>query len=129
MNNQNGTVSEPDDDLARLYPMSQIENVWMECRGDFHGFSPLEWSYLEAWLLGGISSTAIIEGIRESFRTFKAKRRGDQIRSLAYCQQAIYRHAEELSIPEYWQRRAKELQREAAAAIARHKEAHARTEV
>jgi len=120
MNNSslNKTVSQKDDAPETLYPMAEIENVWMESQGEFRRFSPLEWAYLDAWFQAAISPATIIDGIRESFRSFRPRRPGDRIRSLVYCEQAIYRLAQDRYLEEFWQRRKRLLQQEAQRAVA-----------
>jgi len=113
------TVSQKDDAPETLYPMAEIEKAWMESLGEFRRFSPLEWAYLEAWLQAGISPASIIEGIQACCQNFRPKYRTDGIRSLVYCQQAIFQIAQERSVEEFWERRRKaQHQQEAQAALA-----------
>lgn len=110
-------MSQKDDSPETLFPMAEIESVWMACQGEFRRLSPLEWGYLESWLQNGISPTAIIEGIRETFRSFRPKYARDRIRSLVYCEQAIMRTAQEMSVADHWNREASRIHQEAQRAI------------
>lgn len=62
--------------------------VWMKKTG--RDLKALDCDYIIAWLDGGISPQAIIEGMKKSLNAWKPKFPGDRVRLVAYCQSEVY---------------------------------------
>lgn len=59
--------------------------------------TPLEFAYIDAWRDAGIPLHAVTDGINRCFANFRPRFSGDSIKSLRYCQQAIFELAEQYS--------------------------------
>lgn len=83
----------------------QAEAMWRSYQGPGARFSPLEWSYLDAWREAGIPLTAVLLGIARCHERFRAIPGNPRIKSLLYCAGEILTAAYELDPKLYWQQR------------------------
>ncbi len=77
---------------------TEIEEHFWQKRGAHLLVSPLDWAIVETWQKAGISLPAVLKGIDRSFESYSRSRRaagGRQLKSLAYCVDAVLDAAEE----------------------------------
>ncbi len=77
---------------------TEIEEYFWRKRGAHLLVSPLDWAILETWQKAGISLQAVLKGIDRAFESYQRSRRaagGRQLKSLAYCVDAVLEAAEE----------------------------------
>src|SRR5215470_3271062 len=77
---------------------TEIEEYFWKKRGAHLLVSPLDWAIVETWQKAGISLSAVLKGIDRAFESFSRSRRaagGRQLKSLAYCIDAVLDAAEE----------------------------------
>jgi hypothetical protein len=77
---------------------TEIEEYFWQKRGAQLLVSPLDWAIVETWQKAGISLPAVLKGIDRAFESYGRSRRaagGRQLKSLAYCVDAVLDAAEE----------------------------------
>src|SRR5271163_371977 len=77
---------------------TEIEEYFWRKRGAHLLVSPLDWAILETWQRAGIPIGAVLKGIDRAFESWARSRRaagGRQLKSLAYCVDAVLEAAEE----------------------------------
>jgi DNA-binding transcriptional MerR regulator len=77
---------------------TEIEEYFWKKRGAHLLVSPLDWAILETWQKAGIPLPAVLKGIDRAFESYARSRRaagGRQLKSLAYCVDAVLDAAEE----------------------------------
>jgi hypothetical protein len=77
---------------------TEIEEYFWRKRGAHLLVSPLDWAIVETWQKAGIPLTAVLKGIDRAFESWARSRRaagGRQLKSLAYCVDAVLDSAEE----------------------------------
>jgi len=77
---------------------TEIEEHFWRKRGAHLLVSPLDWAIVETWQKAGIPLSAVIKGIDRAFESWARSRRaagGRQLKSLAYCVDAVLDAAEE----------------------------------
>src|SRR3989304_3955469 len=78
---------------------TEIEEYFWRKRGAHILVSPLDWAIVETWQKAGIPLAAVLRGIDRAFESYarsKRGRAGRQLKSLAYCVDAVIDAAEEL---------------------------------
>ena len=71
---------------------TEIEEYFWRKRGAHLLVSPLDWAILETWQKAGIPLGAVLKGIDRAFESWARSRRaagGRQLKSLAYCVDAV----------------------------------------
>src|ERR1700723_1089914 len=71
---------------------TEIEEDFWRKRGAHLLVSPLDWAILETWQKAGIPIGAVLKGIDRAFESWARSRRaagGRQLKSLAYCVDAV----------------------------------------
>ena len=79
---------------------TEIEEYFWRKRGAHLLVSPLDWAIVETWQKAGIPLEAVLKGIDRAFESWSRSRRaagGRQLKSLAYCVDAVLDAAEEAS--------------------------------
>ena len=77
---------------------TEIEEYFWQKRGAHLLVSPLDWAIVETWQKAGIPLPAVLKGIDRAFESYARSRRaagGRQLKSLAYCVDAVMDAAEE----------------------------------
>jgi len=77
---------------------TEIEEYFWQKRGAHLLVSPLDWAIVETWQKAGIPLSAVLKGIDRAFESYGRSRRsagGRQLKSLAYCVDAVLDAAEE----------------------------------
>ncbi|MBZ5642032.1 MAG: hypothetical protein LAO19_04675 [Acidobacteriia bacterium] len=77
---------------------TEIEEYFWQKRGAHLLVSPLDWAIVETWQKAGISLPAVLRGIDRAFESYARSRRaagGQQLKSLAYCVDAVLEAADE----------------------------------
>ncbi len=77
---------------------TEIEEYFWRKRGAHLLVSPLDWAIVETWQKAGIPVQAVLKGIDRAFESYQRSRRGAggrQLKSLAYCVDAVLDAAEE----------------------------------
>ncbi len=77
---------------------TEIEEYFWRKRGAHLLVSPLDWAIVETWQKAGIPLRAVLKGIDRAFESYARSRRaagGRQLKSLAYCVDAVLDAAEE----------------------------------
>lgn len=77
---------------------TEIEEYFWRKRGAHLLVSPLDWAIVETWQKAGIPLGAVLKGIDRAFESYARSRRaagGRQLKSLAYCVDAVLDAAEE----------------------------------
>jgi hypothetical protein len=77
---------------------TEIEEYFWKKRGAHLLVSPLDWAIVETWQKAGIPLPAVLKGIDRAFESYSRSRRaagGRQLKSLAYCVDAVLEAAEE----------------------------------
>jgi hypothetical protein len=77
---------------------TEIEEYFQMKRGAHLLVSPLDWAILETWQHAEIPISAVMKGIDRAFESYARSRRGQsgrQLKSLAYCAEAVLDAAEE----------------------------------
>src|ERR1700682_4356318 len=77
---------------------TEIEEYFWQKRGAHLLVSPLDWAIVETWQKAGIPLSAVLQGIDRAFESYARSRRaagGRQLKSLAYCVDAVLDAAEE----------------------------------
>jgi hypothetical protein len=77
---------------------TEIEEYFWQKRGAHLLVSPLDWAIVETWQKAGIPLPAVLKGIDRAFESYSRSRRaagGRQLKSLAYCVDAVLDAAEE----------------------------------
>ena len=77
---------------------TEIEEYFWRKRGAHLLVSPLDWAIVETWQKAGIPVEAVLKGIDRAFESYARSRRGAggrQLKSLAYCVDAVLDAAEE----------------------------------
>ena len=77
---------------------TEIEEYFWRKRGAHLLVSPLDWAIVETWQKAGIPLGAVLKGIDRAFESWGRSRRaagGRQLKSLAYCVDAVLDAAEE----------------------------------
>jgi hypothetical protein len=77
---------------------TEIEEYFWQKRGAHILVSPLDWAIVETWQKAGIPLAAVLRGIDRAFESWSRSRRGvagKQLKSLAYCVDAVLDAAEE----------------------------------
>jgi hypothetical protein len=77
---------------------TEIEEYFWQKRGAHLLVSPLDWAIVETWQKSGIPLPAVLRGIDRAFESYARSRRaagGRQLKSLAYCVDAVLDAAEE----------------------------------
>jgi hypothetical protein len=77
---------------------TEIEEYFWRKRGAHLLVSPLDWAILETWQKSGIPVSAVQKGIDRAFESYQRSKRGQagrQMKSLAYCVDAVLDAAEE----------------------------------
>jgi len=77
---------------------TEIEEHFWRKRGAHLLVSPLDWAIVETWQKAGIPLGAVLKGIDRAFESWGRSRRaagGRQLKSLAYCVDAVLDAAEE----------------------------------
>lgn len=77
---------------------TEIEEHFWRKRGAHVLVSPLDWAIVETWQKAGIPLHAVLRGIDRAFESYRRSRRGAggrQLKSLAYCVDAVLDAAEE----------------------------------
>jgi hypothetical protein len=78
---------------------TEIEEYFWQKRGAHLLVSPLDWAIVETWQKAGIPLPAVLKGIDRAFENFARSRRaagGRQLKTLAYCVDAVLDAAEEV---------------------------------
>ncbi len=71
---------------------TEIEEYFWQKRGAHLLVSPLDWAIVETWQKAGIPLAAVLKGIDRAFESWSRSRRaagGRQLKSLAYCVDAV----------------------------------------
>jgi hypothetical protein len=71
---------------------TEIEEYFWRKRGAHLLVSPLDWAIVETWQKSGIPLTAVLKGIDKAFEAYSRSKRaagGRQLKSLAYCVDAV----------------------------------------
>jgi hypothetical protein len=71
---------------------TEIEDYFWRKRGAHLLVSPLDWAIVETWQKAGIPLNAVLKGIDRAFESWSRSRRaagGRQLKSLAYCVDAV----------------------------------------
>jgi hypothetical protein len=71
---------------------TEIEEYFWRKRGAHLLVSPLDWAIVETWQKAGIPLAAVLKGIDRAFESWSRSRRaagGRQLKSLAYCVDAV----------------------------------------
>src|SRR5580658_3840898 len=71
---------------------TEIEEYFWQKRGAHLLVSPLDWAIVETWQKAGIPLNAVLKGIDRAFESWGRSRRaagGRQLKSLAYCVDAV----------------------------------------
>jgi hypothetical protein len=71
---------------------TEIEEYFWRKRGAHLLVSPLDWAIVETWQKAGIPLEAVLKGIDRAFESWQRSRRaaaGRQLKSLAYCVDAV----------------------------------------
>ena len=79
---------------------TEIEEYFWRKRGAHLLVSPLDWAIVETWQKAGVPLEAVLKGIDRAFESWSRSRRaagGRQLKSLAYCVDAVLDAAEEAS--------------------------------
>lgn len=79
---------------------TEIEEYFWRKRGAHLLVSPLDWAILETWQKAGVPIEAVLKGIDRAFESWGRSRRaagGRQLKSLAYCVDAVLDAAAEAS--------------------------------
>lgn len=79
---------------------TEIEEHFWRKRGAHLLVSPLDWAIVETWQKAGIPLNAVLKGIDRAFESWSRSRRaagGRQLKSLAYCVDAVLDAAAEAS--------------------------------
>jgi hypothetical protein len=77
---------------------TEIEEYFWRKRGAHILVSPLDWAIVETWQKAGVPVEAVLRGIDRAFENYarsKRGRAGRQLKSLAYCVDAVAEAAEE----------------------------------
>jgi hypothetical protein len=77
---------------------TEIEEYFWQKRGAHLLVSPLDWAIVETWQKAGIPLEAVLKGIDRAFESWGRSRRasgGRQLKTLAYCVDAVLDAAEE----------------------------------
>jgi len=77
---------------------TEIEEYFWKKRGAHLLVSPLDWAIVETWQKAGIPLPAVLKGIDRAFESWARSKRaagGRQLKSLAYCVDAVLDAAEE----------------------------------
>ena len=77
---------------------TEIEEYFWRKRGAHLLVSPLDWAILETWQQAEIPVSAVLKGIDRAFESYERSKRGQsgrQLKSLAYCVDAVLDVAEE----------------------------------
>jgi hypothetical protein len=77
---------------------TEIEEYFWRKRGAHLLVSPLDWAILETWQQAEIPISAVLKGIDRAFESYGRSKRGQsgrQLKSLAYCVEAVLDAAEE----------------------------------
>lgn len=77
---------------------TEIEEHFWKKRGAHLLVSPLDWAIVETWRKAGIPLPAVLKGIDRAFESWARSKRaagGRQLKSLAYCVDAVLDAAEE----------------------------------
>ena len=77
---------------------TEIEEYFWQKRGAHLLVSPLDWAIVETWQRAGIPLPAVLRGIDRAFESYARSRRaagGRQLKSLAYCVDAVLEAADE----------------------------------
>lgn len=77
---------------------TEVEEYFWRKRGTHILVSPLDWAIVETWQKAGIPIAAVLKGIDRAFESWQRSRRGAagrQLKSLAYCVDAVLDAAEE----------------------------------
>jgi hypothetical protein len=77
---------------------TEIEEYFWRKRGAHLLVSPLDWAILETWQRAEIPVSAVLKGIDRAFESYGRSKRGQsgrQLKSLAYCVEAVLDAAEE----------------------------------
>ena len=77
---------------------TEIEEYFWKKRGAHLLVSPLDWAILETWQQAEIPLPTVLRGIDRAFESYSRSRRGQsgrQLKSLAYCVDAVLEAAEE----------------------------------
>jgi DNA-binding transcriptional MerR regulator len=77
---------------------TEIEEYFWKKRGAHLLVSPLDWAILETWQQAEIPLPTVLRGIDRAFESYARSRRGQsgrQLKSLAYCVDAVLEAAEE----------------------------------
>jgi hypothetical protein len=77
---------------------TEIEEYFWQKRGAHLLVSPLDWAIVETWQKAGIPLSAVLKGIDRAFESYARSRRaagGRQLKSLAYCVDAVLEAADE----------------------------------
>jgi hypothetical protein len=77
---------------------TEIEEYFWQKRGAHLLVSPLDWAIVETWQKAGIPLPAVLKGIDRAFENYARSRRaagGRQLKTLAYCVDAVLDAAEE----------------------------------
>jgi len=77
---------------------TEVEEYFWRKRGAHLLVSPLDWAIVETWQKAGIPVQAVLKGIDRAFESYQRSRRGAggrQLKSLAYCVDAVLDAAEE----------------------------------
>ena len=77
---------------------TEIEEHFWKKRGAHLLVSPLDWAIVETWQKAGIPLPAVLKGIDRAFESWARSKRaagGRQLKSLAYCVDAVLDAAEE----------------------------------
>jgi hypothetical protein len=79
---------------------TEIEDYFWQKRGAHLLVSPLDWAIVETWQKSGIPLPAVLKGIDRAFESWSRSKRaagGRQLKSLAYCVDAVLDAAAEAS--------------------------------
>jgi len=79
---------------------TEIEEYFWRKRGAHLLVSPLDWAIVETWQKAGVPLAAVLKGIDRAFESWSRSRRaagGRQLKSLAYCVDAVLDAAAEAS--------------------------------
>ena len=71
---------------------TEIEEYFWRKRGAHLLVSPLDWAIVETWQKSGIPLPAVLKGIDKAFESYSRSRRaarGREMKSLAYCVDAV----------------------------------------
>jgi hypothetical protein len=77
---------------------TEIEEYFWQKRGAHLLVSPLDWAIVETWQKAGIPVSAVLKGIDRAFESWNRSKRaagGRQLKSLAYCVDAVLDAASE----------------------------------